>query len=92
MKHPEDQVIQSLRCPKFIDYKLKASELYASPDQVLSDVKALLAQKGLGYPFVIKLFQASRATYSHSFYVVTKEEGLIEALKFEGFQDEHLLF
>lgn len=41
---------------------------------------------------MIKLLQASRTTHSHSFYVVTKEEGLLEALKFDGFKGEHLLF
>ena len=44
------------------------------------------------YPVIIKIQEASRNKYSHSFYVVNNEKGLEEGLKYEGFQNIRLLF
>jgi hypothetical protein len=72
-----------------MDYAMKPEK---DLEEVAAEVKELLRNHNLGYPFVIKLLQASRTTHAHSFYVVSLEEGLLEALKFEGFVGEHLLF
>ena len=86
-KLPADPHVQSLRCPKFMDYVMQADSEYRFAEVVLQ-----LSEHQLDYPFVIKLLQASRTTHAHSFYVITSEKGLLEALAFEGFQGEHLLF
>ena len=52
----------------------------------------LMEEEQMQYPLVIKILQASRCVYSHSFYVVSSDNGLFEALKFEGFQGERILF
>ena len=51
-----------------------------------------MREHDLQYPFVIKVLKASRTKYSHSFFVVTREEGLALALTFEGFEGEHIVF
>lgn len=61
-------------------------------EKSLTEIHAALKLHSLGFPFVIKLLQASRTTHAHSFYVVSSEQGLREALQFEGFQGQHLLF
>ena len=77
---------ESLRCPAFLDFVLGADL-----DQACEAVAEQLGKHGLGYPFVIKLLQASRTTHAHSFFVVNGPAGLREALAFEGFQGQHLL-
>ena len=57
----------------------------------LQEVKQHLKEKEIKYPFVIKVLKASRTKYSHSFFVVSKEEGIREALEYEGFKGEHLV-
>jgi len=62
------------------------------PEKLLEQVKSHLKEHNLDYPFVIKVLKASRTKYSHSFFVVTKEEGLAQALTYEGFEGEHIIF
>jgi glutathione synthase/RimK-type ligase-like ATP-grasp enzyme len=58
----------------------------------VEQVRKMMGEHDLGYPFVIKVLTASRNKYAHSFYVVRSESGLRVALKFQGFQNTHLIF
>lgn len=90
-QRPDDPVVNRLRCPKFMDYKMP--ENAAEPkENILEQVKYHLKEHDIQYPFVIKVLKASRTKYSHSFFVVTREEGLSLALTFEGFEGEHIVF
>lgn len=46
---------------------------------------------GLKFPVLLKSKVGAKAKYAHYFYVVKNEEGLREALSFEGFEDASLL-
>ena len=50
-----------------------------------------MAEHDLEYPFVVKVLTASRNKYAHSFYVVKSEAGLGKALRFQGFQNTHII-
>ncbi|TNV73298.1 hypothetical protein FGO68_gene5525 [Halteria grandinella] len=91
LKHPDNQDIQRLRCPKFFDFIMPTQHTEESLSHAHAQILLSMELHSLPFPFVIKLLQASRTTHAHSFFVVTTEGGLREALKFEGFQGEHLL-
>jgi hypothetical protein len=46
---------------------------------------------GLKFPVLLKSKVGAKSRYAHYFYVVKNEEGLREALSFEGYEEELLL-
>lgn len=58
----------------------------------LEDYEKLTREKGMEpYPVIVKQQQGARAKYAHFFFVCNNPEGMLEALTFEGFQNEKLL-
>jgi hypothetical protein len=91
-KHPDNPLYQRFRTSKFADFfleeiKNEETDLASRVEQV----KKLMAEHSLEYPFVIKVLTASRNKYAHSFYVVRSDSGLATALMFKGFQNTHLI-
>lgn len=90
-KHPDNPLYQRFRTSKFADFFLEEIKSEGDLTIQVEHVKKLMAEHTLGYPFVIKVLTASRNKYAHSFYVVRSDAGLATALRFEGFQNTHLI-
>lgn len=62
-----------------------------STEEKVAKFKKQAQAIGLDFPVLVKLQQGATTTYAHTFFCINNENGLTEALDFDGYKNEMLL-